>query len=891
MSDNFGLKIGVEGEKDFKNALKDINQSFKVLGSEMTLVAAQFDKQDKSIQAITARNAVLNKEIDQQKTKIDTLKQALQNANDSFGQNDKRTQEWAIQLNHAEAGLIGMEKELGKSIMALDEADKEMDDAGNEAGELGKSVDQAGDELEEAGNEADQFGDEIDEASKKTSIFGEVLKANLVSDAIKAGLKALASLVREVIDGFKAAINVGMEFESAFAGVKKTVEATDAELAELEKGIREMAMEIPATAAELSGMAEMAGQLGIKKESILGFTRTMADLGNATNLSGEEAAKTFAQFANITKMDQGEFQNLGSAIVALGNNFATTEADIANMAKNLASAGTQIGMSQADIVGMATALSSLGLEAQAGGTAMSRMFVDMQVAAETGGDKLKSFAKIAGMSADAFAKKFKTDASGAITAFITGLSDTERNGKSAIAVLDEMGITETRLRDSLLRATNANELFAGAIEMSNQAWKDNTALTHEAAQRYETMESQVAILKNTVKDFGIEIYQSVQEPMMDIVKQGQTYMKQLNTAFQEGGFKGLVDEAGKVLSDILTKITAFAPQIVEGAVSMIGTLIEGINASMPQIAAAAVSILNPLIRGLLDSLPLLVESAITLITTLASGIGDALPELVPAIVEAVLFIATTLIENLDKILEAAMKIIVGLAQGLINALPKLMEMLPKIITTIVDFITNNLPKIVEMGVKLVLELGVGLIKAIPQLVASIPKIIAAIVEGLGKALAPVLDIGKNIVKGLWDGISSMVSWITGKVKDFVGGIVSGVKGLLGIKSPSTVFKGIGTNMAQGVGIGFVGAMDQVTKDIQNAVPTDFDFDPGIDVPSGGTGGGKGGRGVFGGVGASGPLVVVQQMIVRSEDDIRRVSQELYNLMQSGSRAQGQVAPA
>ena len=115
MADNFGLKIGIEGEREFKKALNDINQSFKVLGSEMNLVSSQFDKQDKSIQAITARNNALNKEIDAQKDKISTLEAALKNASDSFGETDRRTKNWAIQLNNAKAELNNMEKELEES--------------------------------------------------------------------------------------------------------------------------------------------------------------------------------------------------------------------------------------------------------------------------------------------------------------------------------------------------------------------------------------------------------------------------------------------------------------------------------------------------------------------------------------------------------------------------------------------------------------------------------------------------------------------------------------------------------------------------------------------------------------------------------------------------------
>src|SRR5690606_23181063 len=157
--------------------------------------------------------------------------------------------------------------------------------------------------------------------------------------------------------------------ESAFAGVEKTVDATEEELNALKKGIRDMAKEIPATTTEISKVAEAAGQLGIETDSILSFTRVMIDLGETTNLSAEEAATTLARFANVTKMSQKDFDKLGATIVDLGNNFATTEAEIAQMGMNLASAGTQIGMSQSDIMALATALSSVGLEAQAGGTA------------------------------------------------------------------------------------------------------------------------------------------------------------------------------------------------------------------------------------------------------------------------------------------------------------------------------------------------------------------------------------------------------------------------------------------------------------------------------------------------------------------------------------------
>ena len=147
VADNFGLKIGIEGEKEFKKALSEINQSFKVLGSEMKLVSSQFDANDKSIQALSARNTVLNKEIDAQRQKIETLRAALQNASESFGENDRRTQNWQIQLNNAEAALNGMERELSANERAMESLSQQETEAADATERLSQEISRQEDEL------------------------------------------------------------------------------------------------------------------------------------------------------------------------------------------------------------------------------------------------------------------------------------------------------------------------------------------------------------------------------------------------------------------------------------------------------------------------------------------------------------------------------------------------------------------------------------------------------------------------------------------------------------------------------------------------------------------------------------------------------------------------
>lgn len=340
--------------------------------------------------------------------------------------------------------------------------------------------------------------------------------------AFKAVAAAAAGAGAAVLGIGTAAGGAGIEFESAFAGVKKTTDATALEYAQIRKEILAMTREIPAYGDGISEVAEAAGQLGIAKEDLLSFSRVMIDLGESTNLTSEESASNLAKFANITNMDPGNYSRLGSTIVDLGNNFATTEADIVSMATRMASAGDLAGFTEAQIMAMATAMSSVGIEAEAGGSAMSKIIKNVQVAVETGNKSLKSYADVAGMSIEEFKSAFEKDGLTAVAAFINGLNDVERNGKSATVILDEMGLTEVRMSNVLTSLANADNLMLDAVETANRAWEENIALTKEAGMRYETTESKINIMKNGFTEMGIEIYDQFNGPLregIDIVTQ------------------------------------------------------------------------------------------------------------------------------------------------------------------------------------------------------------------------------------------------------------------------------------------------------------------------------------------------------------------------------------
>ncbi|MEU2418878.1 phage tail tape measure protein [Brachybacterium paraconglomeratum] len=350
-------------------------------------------------------------------------------------------------------------------------------------------------------------------AKKADTAMGQMVQSAKSSQAewTTAGT-ALTAFGAATLGGLGLAVKAAMDWESAFAGVRKTVDASEAEFAALEQGLRSMARELPASHTEIAAVAEAAGQLGIATPNILGFTRTMVDMGVATNLSSEEAATSLARFMNVMGTSQSDVGRLGAAVVGLGNNFATTESEIVEMSQRLAGAGAQAGLTEGDVMGIATAMSSVGIEAEAGGSAMSQTMKRIGKAVDEGGESLSLFGQVAGMTAEEFSAAWREDPAMALDAFITGLSSVESQGMTTNGVLSELGITGIRESDALLRLSAAAgqgadgmSLLATAVQMGNGEFDKGSALMEEAAQRYETAESKIQMAKNALVDAGISI--------------------------------------------------------------------------------------------------------------------------------------------------------------------------------------------------------------------------------------------------------------------------------------------------------------------------------------------------------------------------------------------------
>ena len=446
--------------KQYRSALGDADSATIAAKSNLDLVKEEYRQQTAEVKKLTGQQVSLQK--------------STQNAADAFTSAQTK-------LNNARAAVKQTQADIESCNKALKTAQSEWT-------AMGKAL--------------DSFG-------KKASSTGKALTG--------AGKSLSKTVTTPVLAMGTAAIKASLDFESSFTSVRKTVDATEAEFDALASATKTMSTQVAASTTEINETMAIAGQLGIQNDYLVDFTRTMIDLGNSTNIVAEDAASTLAKFANITSMDQAQFGNLGATLVDLGNNFATTEADIMNMSLRLAAAGDQVGLSEAQILGFAAALSSVGVRAEMGGSAFSKALINMEVAAATGGQALEDFARVSGMTAEQFKTLWDSDPAAAFQAFIVGLAQMDEEGISAIATLQEIGVAEIRLRDTLLRAVNANELFSKAQEMANIAWDENTALTEEANKRYATTESRLTNLKNTAVLFAQQIGDDLNPTIQELI--------------------------------------------------------------------------------------------------------------------------------------------------------------------------------------------------------------------------------------------------------------------------------------------------------------------------------------------------------------------------------------
>lgn len=785
MADNFGLKIGLEGEKEFKKALSDINSSFKLLGSEMKLVESQFSKNDTSVQALTARNTVLNKGIEAQKQKIETLRSALENAASSFGENDKRTQAWQIQLNNAEAALNNMEREVSDNEKAIDAMSDEMGDAENAADKLGDEVEETGQQSDEAGGKFEKFGSVMKSVGKALA----VTMAAIGTAAVAAGKKLwdMANDVAEAGDAIdKTSQKIGISAES-YQEWDYVFQRCGADVNNLQTGMKKLSGVITDAAGGSDSAAQKLSAVGLSIEDLNG---------------------------------KSQDEQLSIVIAALQ--------DMESGAARTAAANDLLGKSATDMAAVlnmtAEETDALKQEAQDYGMVMSNEAVAASAAFEDSLTRMQG--TIGGVK-----NRMVGELLPGITMIMDGLSDLVAGNEQAGEEITN-GVTSVieTVTEMIPQAVELISLIAAAILESAPSIIRALA---------EGVINAIPTLLPVVMQVITELVTALLELLPQIVEAGMQILASLITGIA-AALPTLIPQIVEIVVQICQTLIDNLPLILDAALQLITGLAEGILNAIPVLIDALPEVINSIITFLLDSIPQIIDTGIKLLTSLV----EALPEIIASIVEAIPKIIdgiiTAVIGAIPLIIEAGIKLLVSLIQALPQIITTIVQAIPEIISGIVNALLGNIDKIIMAGVELFVSLIENLPTIIVEIVKAVPQIITGIVKAFGSLMYKIVEIGGNIVKGLWDGITGLASWLWDKVSGWISGIWDGICDFFGIHSPSREMAWVGEMLvkglagsiddngdeavkaAEGMADNINGVMGDLAHDMQTALPTDFD---------------------------------------------------------------------
>ncbi len=601
-------QLGGNYSKTFKAAQQEIvsmQKEIQALSKTQADISA-FQKQQAAVEATRKRLEMLQQQYDNIQREME------ETGNESADMKNKLLAK-QLQIDKTSASLEKQTTKLNELSSALEEAGVNTDDLAHSSEQLSGKIDDLKKKQGEAADKAMTFGDKAGQAF------------NQVHEAIVAA--GIAVALKEIYEYFASCAQASMDFESAITGVAKTTDLTDEELAAMSDSIKALSTEIPATTEEIAAVAEAAGQLGIQKDVLLDFTEIMTMLGTATNMTADEAATALARFANITGMATDNYGRLGSVIVDLGNNFATTESEIVAMGTRLASAGKLAGLTEPEIMALAAAMSSVGIEADAGGTAMTQTLNAIEKAVAKGGDDLAEFARIAGMSSEEFSSAWKNDAMSALTSFIGGLGKLDEQGESTVLVLEDLGLTGIRQSNMLKALGLAADQMTGAVNTANTAWQQNTALTNEANKRYATAQSRLTMMQNAYNNLKVAIGDAYTPALSEAYGVGTKVLNEITKFVQANpGVVAAITGLSTALGAAAVAAAAFAlkAKIAAAAAAFLTTVTPGVNVIMG--VAAAVGVVTAGIIALASSAANDAVPSVKELTEAARGMREAMDE-------------------------------------------------------------------------------------------------------------------------------------------------------------------------------------------------------------------------------------------------------------------------
>lgn len=536
--------------------------------------------------------------------------EALKKAEEQIGKEKMSTEQWT----HLQTDIALAESRLEEYTRRLREMETAQAAANSALGRAGAKVTELGEKLEPVGEKMSKLG---------------------------TGLTM--GVTMPIVAGAGAAVKAATDIDTSLTNVKKTVDGTAEDYQALHDAALEYSKVNAVSASEILDIEALGAQLGFTlekfengKSQVQEFGEVVSGLDIATNMSAEQAGTELAQFFNIMREGKEQASNYGSTIVGLGNSFATTESDISAMAMRIAGAGKSIGLSSADVLGMAAALTSLGIEAEAGGTAISTIMSGIDASAavanentskwaremgmsisefsramrsggeeaerlaaavgmsqeeiidymESGGDAVSDWAATAGMDAVEFAALWSDKPVEAFSAVMQGMHGAVEEGGNLSIILSELGIDSVRQTDMMKRLANSGDFMSRAVAKANEEWSENSALTNEVANRNASMAAKFEMLKNRVTAVATE----VGEPLADALFELLDAAEPLFEAIENGAraFADMSDEEQQQVIQTVALIAALGPALaLFGKVTRSVTVVGGAMTKMSKLLARA----------------------------------------------------------------------------------------------------------------------------------------------------------------------------------------------------------------------------------------------------------------------------------------------------------------
>lgn len=696
-------QIILEGEKEYRSACKGINTSLREIGSEMKLATAEFGDNAESIDALTRKQDILKKSLEEQAKKAKAAEDALKKMRDGgIEPTNPAYQKMQTALNNTKADMVKIQKEIDDTSEKLKKSKIDWESVGETVGKVGK--------------------------------------------AIGAGVAAMGTAI-----GAAA---------GAFLGLAESTREARENMGKLETGFTtagHSAEDAKNTYTELYGILGDDGQA----------TEAAAHLAKLTNNEKE--------LATWTDIATGVYATFGDSLPI----------------ENLTEAANETAKTGAITGGLADALNWAGVSEDEFQASLDKCSTEQERQAlitET----------LNGLYSDA-AKKYR-EVNGDII-------DAQKATASLNSAMAELGaIAEPIVTKLKQLAADLLQQITPFVELIGNGLVGALTGAEGAAQQFTD-----GLLGMVT--FAI---QKLTEMLPTFINFAFQMIANIATGIAQA-LPTLVPSLVQLVTDIVQVLIDNIPLLIDAALQLVTGLAQGIINAIPVLVAALPTLITSLIDGLLSAIPQIIQAGIDLLTSLITALPEIIATIVAAIPEIINGIITALLENIPLIIQAGIDLLVALIQALPQIITTIVQAIPQIISGIVNALVQNIPQIIQAGVQLFVALIQNLPTIIVEIVKAVPQIVSGIVSAFGSLVGEMVNAGANLLHGLWEGISSAASWLWDKVTGWASSLVDGIKGFFGIHSPSTVFAEIGTNMGEGVGVGFGESMDGVSADMTAAM--------------------------------------------------------------------------